>query len=101
MGTVRGILEIFVWASHKMIPVIRPRQPREEKMKCGSQSADIRMIHRRKHHPCAALLIPCCVYNLTHRIHPFVSQRETASCLLTEKAILEIVVELNSIGGWT
>jgi hypothetical protein len=32
-----------------MIPDPRARQPREEKMKCGNQPADIRMINRRSH----------------------------------------------------
>jgi hypothetical protein len=38
-----------MWASNAMIPDARPRQPREEEMKCGTQSADIRVIHRRSH----------------------------------------------------
>ena len=72
-----------------MIPDPRPRQPREEEMKCGTQPADIRMIHRRKGRPRVALLIPCYAHIPAHTPRPFVSQRETASCLLTEKAISE------------
>src|ERR1700716_1721476 len=49
--TMRGTLESFAWASTAMIPVIRPRQPREEEMKCGNQPADTRVIHRRSHCP--------------------------------------------------
>ena len=41
----------FYAGIHPMIPVPRARQPREEEMKCGSQPADIRMIHRRSHCP--------------------------------------------------
>jgi hypothetical protein len=40
-----------------MISEIRARQPREEEMKCGTQSADIRVIHRRSHSPRVALLL--------------------------------------------
>ena len=42
-----------------MIPVSRARQPREEEMKCGTQSADIRMIHRRSHLLRVAFPIRC------------------------------------------
>ena len=42
-----------------MISETRARQPREEEMKCGTQSADIRMIHRRSHCPRVALLVWC------------------------------------------
>ena len=54
---MRGILDAFMRApcrTHTVLRVIsvsRARQPREEVMKCGIQSADIRMIHRRSHHP--------------------------------------------------
>ncbi len=44
---MRGILDEFYTGIPGMIPVLRARQPREEEMKCGSQPADIRMIHRR------------------------------------------------------
>jgi transposase len=50
-GTMRGTLESFAWAPNAVIPVIRPRQPREEEMKCGSQPADTRVIRRRSHCP--------------------------------------------------
>jgi|GEM_PF-6883328 len=40
-----------------MISEIRARQPGEEEMKCGTQSADIRVIHRRSHFPRVALLV--------------------------------------------
>jgi hypothetical protein len=46
---MRGILDEFYTGIPVMIPVLRARQPREEEMKCGSQPADIRMIHRRSH----------------------------------------------------
>jgi hypothetical protein len=38
-----------------MISEIRARQPREEEMKCGNQSADIRVIHLRSHSPALGL----------------------------------------------
>lgn len=40
-----------------MISEIRARQPGEEEMKCGTQSADIRVIHHRSHFPRVALLV--------------------------------------------
>ena len=89
---MRGILNDFYVGIPLMIPVLRPRQPREEEMKCGSQPADIRMIHRRECHPRVVLLIPCYAHRLAHTLHPFVAQRETASFLLTEKAISEVVL---------
>ena len=36
-----------MWASFRMIPAARPRQPRDGPMQCGTQPADIRVIHRR------------------------------------------------------
>lgn len=96
---MRGILDTFVWASTRMIPVLRPRQPREEEMKCGSQSADIRMIHRRKDHPRVVLLILCSADNSAHTLHPFVCQRETALCLLTGQAILKVVGDGHAAGS--
>ena len=87
---MRGILNDFYVGIPEMIPAPRPRQPREEEMKCGSQPADIRMIHRRANHPRVVLLIPCYASNLAHTLHPFVAQRETRSSLLTEKAISEV-----------
>ena len=92
---MRGILNDFYVGIPQMIPVPRPRQPREEEMKCGSQPADIRMIHRREYHPRVVLLIPCYAHNLAHTLHPFVTQRETVSSLLTEKAISELFLVLN------
>ena len=89
---MRGILNSFYVGIPQMIPVPRPRQPREEEMKCGTQPADIRMIHRRECHPRVVLLIPCCAHGLSlaHTLHPCVAQRETASFLLTEKAISKL-----------
>jgi len=45
----------------------RVRQPREEQMKCVTQHADIRMIHRRSHCPRVAFLLRC-------RAHPDLSR---------------------------
>lgn len=69
---MRGILDEFYVGIHVMIPVTRARQPREEEMKCGSQSADIRMIHRRSHLSRVALPIRChalphCPNSFVHR----------------------------------
>jgi hypothetical protein len=88
---MRGILDTFMWASSGMIPVPRPRQPREVKMKCGNQPADIRMIHRRKDLSRVALLILCDAHYPAKTLHHFVNQRETASFLLTGKAISEVI----------
>jgi hypothetical protein len=42
-----------------MIPDPRTRQPRDAPMQCGSQPADISVIHRRMKLPCLALPIRC------------------------------------------
>jgi len=44
---------------HAMIPDTRVRQPRDGPMKCGNQSADISMIHRRYSCRRVALLVRC------------------------------------------
>src|SRR5579863_5195290 len=61
---MRGILDEFYTGIPAMIPVLRARQPREEEMKCGSQSADVRMIHRRSHLSRVAFPVRC------HALHP-------------------------------
>jgi hypothetical protein len=43
-----GILEHVMWASLQVIPDLRTRQPRDGQMKCGTQPANISMIHRRQ-----------------------------------------------------
>src|SRR4051794_21486818 len=67
---MRGILDKFYAGIHVMIPAPRARQPREEEMKCGSQPADIRMIHRRSHCPCVALPLQCQVLLASPRKTP-------------------------------
>lgn len=69
---MRGILDEFYAGITMMIPDPRARQPREEEMKCGSQSADVRMIHRRSHLLRVAFLIQC---------HGFFSNQLNRSCL--------------------
>ena len=49
-GIDEGNPRTFYVGIRVMIPDTRARQPREEEMKCGSQPADIRVIHRR-HRP--------------------------------------------------
>jgi hypothetical protein len=56
---MRGILGKFYPGTFLVIPAPRARQPREEEMKCGSQSADIRMIHRRSHLSRVAFPLRC------------------------------------------
>ena len=56
---MRGILGKFYAGTFVVIPALRARQPREEEMKCGSQSADIRMIHRRSHLSRVAFPLRC------------------------------------------
>jgi hypothetical protein len=58
-GTDEGNPRKFYVGIRVMIPGPRARQPREEEMKCGTQPADIRMIHRRSHSPHVALLARC------------------------------------------
>ena len=48
-----------MWASHEMIPDFRTRQPRDGPMQCGSQPADISVIHRRLKLLGVALSIRC------------------------------------------
>ena len=48
-----------MWASHGMIPDFRTRQPRDGPMQCGSQPADISVIHRRLKLLGVALSIRC------------------------------------------
>jgi hypothetical protein len=60
---MRGTLVSFIGAACRtacvlgVISASRPRQPREEEMKCGTQPADIRMIHRRSHLSHVAFLL--------------------------------------------
>ena len=56
---MRGILGTFYAGTFVVIPAPRARQPREEEMKCGSQPADIRMIHRRSHLSRVAFPLRC------------------------------------------
>jgi hypothetical protein len=46
--TMWGTLEHVMWAFCGMIPDLRTRQPRDGQMKCGTQPANISMIHRRQ-----------------------------------------------------
>jgi hypothetical protein len=64
-----------------MIPVPRARQPREEEMKCGSQPADIRMIHRRSHLLRVAFLIRCHALYF-YSTQPFVRTRDNTALSL-------------------
>ncbi len=65
VGPMRGTLVSFIGAACRtacvlgVISASRPRQPREEEMKCGTQPADIRMIHRRSHCPRFAFPVRC------------------------------------------
>src|SRR5579863_5112202 len=72
---MRGTLDKFYAGIHVMIPAPRARQPREEEMKCGTQSADIRMVHRRSHLSRVALPIRCHALPLAS-LQPFVLARE-------------------------
>ena len=73
---MRGILGEFYTGISAMIPVFRARQPREEEMKCGSQPADVRMIHRRSHRLRVAFPIRCHGLFSTAQTQPFVPARE-------------------------
>lgn len=57
--TVRGTLGWTMWASHGMISDFRTRQPRDGPMQCGTQPADISVIHRRLKLLGVALSIRC------------------------------------------
>lgn len=57
-GAMRGILDIFLWAS-STIPGLRERKPCDEKMNGGNQPADMSMIHRR--HSSLIVALPVCL----------------------------------------
>lgn len=77
---MRGILDKFYAGILAMIPASRPRQPREEEMKCGNQPADVRMIHRRSHLLRVAFPIQC--HALIFRVSQlFVASHENTPCL--------------------
>jgi hypothetical protein len=70
--------QFYVGIQKAMIPEIRQRQLRDEPMKCGNQSANIRLIHRR--HKLHASRFPSRVFFL---YHPHIIQarlRENPSC---------------------
>jgi len=62
---------------HVMISDTRARQPRDGQMKCGNQSADISMIHRR--HDRRRVAFPVRLFNYIERQHMIVkSARKSA-----------------------
>ena len=68
---------------HVMIPDTRSSQPRDGQMKCGSQPANISMIHRRNQAPRVALLFRRDLQYSTQRTQKREASRELYSPHLT------------------
>ena len=92
---MRGILDKFYQGIPVVIPVPRARQPREEEMKCGSQSADVRMIHRRSHLLRVAFPIRCHAPHFQSRLNCSCLREKTPCLRLTSQDMSKFIPQLH------
>lgn len=77
---MRGTLERDYVGIALMIPEFRARQPRDGPMQCGTQPADISVIHRRLKLLGVALSIRCAKIPHQHRKSSYAQDCEDDAC---------------------